>query len=277
MNRRRHATRGASARLLTASFMAVLLLGGCASTRQPTDMLQSARSSYQSVEEDADVARSAAESLDRARRALDEAERLHAGDADEVRVNHHAYLAERYAEIAREEAKQARLQREIERSRERRQEVRLELEQRESSSARQRAAELKQQLAELQAKQTDRGMVLTLGDVLFDFNEARLKPGGERAAKRLAEFLQEFPERRIRVEGHTDSVGSESYNRTLSRRRAEAVRQAIVRRGIAPSRIVTQGYGEQYPVASNDNKAGRQRNRRVEVVISDEQGRIESR
>lgn len=271
MNSFTDAVRGAAAPALAVTLgAAVLLSAGCASTRAPSDQLQAAREAYDSVEQDPDVARSAAESLDRSRRALDDAERLHSGEAESVRVDHQAYLAERYAEIAREEAQQARLQREVERARERRQQVRLELEQRKAST-------LQQQLSDLQAKQTDRGMVLTLGDVLFDFNQATLKPGGERAARRLADFLREFPERRIRVEGHTDSVGSAGYNQELSRRRAEAVKQAIVRRGITPSRIVTQGYGEQYPVASNDNEAGRQRNRRVEIVISDAEGRIQGR
>jgi outer membrane protein OmpA-like peptidoglycan-associated protein len=249
---------------------ALLLGGGCASTPTASDDLKSAREAYQSVEQDPDVARSAAEPLDRSRRALDEAERLLSEGAEMDRVNHHAYLSERYAEIAREEAEQARLQREVEKARERRQQVRLEMEQRKAQS-------LEQRLSDLQARETERGVVLTLGDVLFDFNEASLKPGGERAAARLARFLREYPERRIRVEGHTDSVGSASYNRRLSERRAEAVKQAIVGRGIEPSRIVTEGYGEQYPVASNDNEAGRQRNRRVEVVISDRQGDVEAR
>ena len=266
-----------SAGMLALVLVPLLLLAGCASTRQPSDQLEAARSAYSEVEQDPEVARSAAEPLGRSRRALDAANSLFSRGEAMERVDHEAYLAERYAAIAREAAKQAELQREVERARERRQEVRLELERREAESAQQKASELQQRLSDMQARETERGVVLTLGDVLFDFNEASLKPGGERAARRLADFLREYPERRIRVEGHTDSVGSQQYNLELSRRRAEAVKQAIVGHGISPSRIVTQGYGEAYPVASNDNEAGRQRNRRVEVVISDPQGRLEAR
>lgn len=263
----------------------LLFVGGCATApRDPGDQLRAARQSYEAIEKDEEVARSAAESLGRSGRALEEAERLLNSGAGMDRVDHHAYLADRYAEIASEEAEQARLQREIEQARERRQQVRLELEQREAlaaqeeaQSAKQVAAELRARLSSLQTKMTERGVVLTLGDVLFDFDEATLKPGGERVAGRIAEFLREFPDHRILVEGHTDSLGPESYNETLSQSRAEALRSAIVQRGIGDSRIAVEGLGEQYPVASNDTEAGRQRNRRVEVVVSDAQGNIKSR
>lgn len=271
------ATVALSVRIAALSAATALLLGGCASARDPSDQLLAAREAYRKVEQDPDVARSAAEPLEKSRRALDQADSMLTGDAEMVEVNHQAYLAERYAEIAREEAKQARLQKEVEQARERRQQVRLELEQREAQQARNKASALQEQLADLQARKTDRGVVLTLGDVLFDFNRAQLKPGGERAARRLADFLREYPERRIRVEGYTDSIGSEAYNHQLSQQRAEAVKQAIVRDGIDPGRIVTEGYGESYPVASNASEAGRQRNRRVEVVISDADGRLEAR
>lgn len=271
MSRRIQAAYAAPVRKSLASALigAAVLISGCA-TPAPSERLQAARESVEEVRQDPEVARSAAEALDRARRALEEAERLFDEGADTQRVDHYAYLAGRYAEIAQEEAQQARLQDQVEGARERRQQVRLELQQQE-------AQQLQQELADLKARQTERGVVLTLGDVLFDFDEATLKPGGERAAARLAQFMREYPQRRIRVEGHTDSVGPASYNQALSRRRAEAVKQAITTRGIDPSRIIVEGYGEQYPVASNDNEAGRQRNRRVEVVISDPEGEVEGR
>ncbi len=117
-------------------------------------------------------------------------------------------------------------------------------------------------------------MVVTLSDVLFDTGSATLRPGGQRVVARLAEFLREYPERTLAIEGFTDSVGNDSYNQVLSERRAAAVRLALMDAGIAASRINMRGYGEQYPVASNDTPEGRQRNRRVEVVISDERGAI---
>jgi outer membrane protein OmpA-like peptidoglycan-associated protein len=130
------------------------------------------------------------------------------------------------------------------------------------------SAKLQKQLAELEAKQTDRGLVLTLGDVLFDSGRAELKPGAARTVDRLATFMRDHPERSLEIEGYTDSVGSDALNMTLSQRRADAVRSSLLSRGIESSRITTSGLGKASPVASNDTAEGRQRNRRVEIVIS---------
>ncbi|MDX1531810.1 MAG: OmpA family protein [Rhodothermales bacterium] len=140
-----------------------------------------------------------------------------------------------------------------------------------------RAQELAQQVNELEAELTRRGLVLTLGDVLFDTGQATLKPGADRTVNALVTFLNENPERSVLIEGFTDEVGSEASNLDLSQRRADAVRAALVERGIAGTRIRTRGYGEAYPVASNATAAGRQQNRRVEIVISDPQGEIPER
>lgn len=136
---------------------------------------------------------------------------------------------------------------------------------------------LRQRMAELQAEQTDRGMVLTLGDVLFDLNQADLKSAGEQTVGRLAQFMREYENRRVRIEGYTDSTGADSYNQQLSERRAESVRNALVNQGISSRRVESKGYGEQYPVAGNDSSSGRQQNRRVEIVISDKDGNIDTR
>jgi outer membrane protein OmpA-like peptidoglycan-associated protein len=120
----------------------------------------------------------------------------------------------------------------------------------------------------LQAKQTDRGLVLTLGDVLFDTGQATLKPGAMSTIQRLAEFLRESPERGVTIEGHTDSVGADSYNMLLSENRARSVSSALSGQGIPTDRIVAVGKGESTPVAGNDSAAGRQQNRRVEIIVS---------
>ncbi len=143
--------------------------------------------------------------------------------------------------------------------------------------AQNKAKALAAQLEDLQAKQTDRGMVLTLGDVLFDTGKASLKAGAMRTMDKLADFLGANPERRILVEGHTDSVGSEDYNQALSERRARSVLNAIGERGISRDRIEIEGLGEAYPVASNDDAYGRQQNRRVEVIFSDDNGQFKNR
>jgi outer membrane protein OmpA-like peptidoglycan-associated protein len=135
----------------------------------------------------------------------------------------------------------------------------------EADAAKQR---FQDELASLQAKQTARGTVITLRDVLFATGKATLQPGAERTLDQLATALKDAPDRPIQVEGFTDSVGSEDFNQALSERRAEAVREALLARGVDPSRIAVRGFGESYPVASNDNSAGRQLNRRVEIVVA---------
>jgi outer membrane protein OmpA-like peptidoglycan-associated protein len=133
--------------------------------------------------------------------------------------------------------------------------------------------QLEEQLAELKAKQTERGFELTLQDVLFELDRANLKPGAMRSLTALIEFLRQNPDQRIAIEGHTDSLGSDSYNLELSERRADAVRDFLERNRISPDRIATQGLGEAYPIASNETQAGRQQNRRVEIIISHDAGR----
>lgn len=137
-----------------------------------------------------------------------------------------------------------------------------------AKAAQAKVAKLQAEMAALQAKQTDRGMVLTLGDVLFDTGRAELKSGAFATLDRLATFLRENPERTLKIEGHTDSVGSDSFNLDLSQRRADAVRGALVDRGLDGSRVDTEGLGKSRPVASNGSAEGRQRNRRVEIVIA---------
>jgi outer membrane protein OmpA-like peptidoglycan-associated protein len=134
------------------------------------------------------------------------------------------------------------------------------------------AAALQSQLADLQARQTERGMVLTLGDVLFDVDRSTLKPGADRTLDKVATYLSRDPSRNVLIEGYTDSTGSLAHNEELSQARADAVRRALVERGVAPSRIQAHGLGPNYEVASNDSAAGRQLNRRVEMVFSGENG-----
>jgi outer membrane protein OmpA-like peptidoglycan-associated protein len=134
----------------------------------------------------------------------------------------------------------------------------------------QRNAMLEQQLKDLNAKKTDRGMVVTIGDVLFDTGRADLKSGAGRSIDQLAAFMKEYPQRNVLIEGFTDSVGSDGSNQALSERRAGAVRSALVSRGVATARIGLQGHGEAFPVAGNESASGRQMNRRVEVILSED-------
>ena len=152
-----------------------------------------------------------------------------------------------------------------------------EMSQQQARDAEMRTSQLETQLKELNAKKTERGLIITLGDVLFDTNKAQLKSGSTRSLQKLADFLKQYPQRKARIEGYTDSTGGADYNQALSDRRAKAVRTSLVDMGISNDRISTQGYGEESPVASNDTAAGRQLNRRVEIVLSDDNGNFSLR
>ncbi|WP_296495074.1 OmpA family protein [Rhodoferax sp.] len=149
--------------------------------------------------------------------------------------------------------------------------------QRQTQDAQARNAQLEAQLADLAAKKTERGMVITLGDVLFGTDLSRLTPDGMRSAQKLADVLQQNPQRRVMVEGFADSTGAADYNQGLSERRANAVRTALLDMGVARERIEVRGYGESFPAAANDSAGNRQLNRRVEIVLSDDSGKVMAR
>ncbi len=137
-----------------------------------------------------------------------------------------------------------------------------------AQQAAQQAADLQNQIDTLNARVTDRGLVLTLGDVLFTTGRAELQSGATTHLDKLVAFLNRYPNREVSIEGYTDSVGSQDYNQGLSERRAESVRHYLRGQGIDSGRLTASGRGESDPVASNDSASGRQQNRRVEVIIS---------
>jgi outer membrane protein OmpA-like peptidoglycan-associated protein len=149
--------------------------------------------------------------------------------------------------------------------------------QRQTLDAQAHAAALEAQLSDLAAKKTERGTVITLGDVLFGTDLARLNADGMRTTQKLALVLQQNPHRTVLVEGFTDSTGAALHNQELSERRADAVRIALLEQGIAAERISIQGFGESYPVAANDSASNRQLNRRVEIILSDDSGKVVAR
>lgn len=152
-----------------------------------------------------------------------------------------------------------------------------EASQRQAMDAEARSRQLEAQLKEMDAKKTARGLVITLGDVLFDTNKADLRSGGMHGVQKLADVLKQYPQRNVLVEGFTDSTGTSSYNQDLSERRAGAVRTLLMDTGISADRIANRGYGQTFPVASNATSAGRQLNRRVEIIISDDDKMIAPR
>ena len=265
-----------SFRPLAATALAALLLGACAGAPKPIESLEQARGDYERAASDATVVRHAPEELDEANRALKAADVRWKEKESRTEIEHYAYLARQRVEIAELIASAKEANRELENMKLERQRVQLEVRaseldrsRAEIERARAEAAELKRRMEELEAKNTERGMVLTLGDVLFEINESELAPEAARNIDRIAEFMDAYPERRAVVEGHTDSMGDDDYNMDLSRDRAFAVRQALAARGISTSRITTAGFGESTPVASNETREGRRENRRVEIIFPD--------
>jgi outer membrane protein OmpA-like peptidoglycan-associated protein len=201
----------------------------------------------------ADAARAAAEAAAERNRLDAENQRA---DADRVRAE---------ADRARLDAESARAAAEAQA-----QQARSVAEQSEREKAQLRD-QLRAQLDTiLETRETARGLIVNVSDVLFDFDSANLKPGAREKVARIAGILQSHPDLKIQVEGHTDSVGSDDYNLRLSDRRAESVRSSLVQQGIARDMVGTTGFGESKPVATNGTAAGRQQNRRVEIVVSGE-------
>lgn len=149
----------------------------------------------------------------------------------------------------------------------RRAELRAQEERFAAAEARNDAELARIQLAELQARQTQRGMVVTLGDVLFETNRAELKPGATRGLDQLAEALRTDDRGSVAIEGHTDATGSRVHNVDLSLRRAQSVQSYLIGRGVNPQRITVRGMGPDFPVADNSSAGGRLQNRRVEVIV----------
>lgn len=269
---------------------AAAVLAACGTTGV-NPALEDARTVVNTTGSNADVARYAQLELKAATNTIAQADRVWRDDGDDGEVRHLSYLATQRAQAAQAVAQARAAEEQIGSARSEADRLRLEARtqqlqaaqnealtaQQQAAVAQQEAQALQARLAELEAQQTERGLLVTLGDVLFEFGQSDLLASANPRMDKLAEFLQQFPERRVLIEGYTDSVGSDSINQTLSERRAAAVQSALVSRGINPTRITTQGHGKNHPVASNSTPEGRAMNRRVEVVIADEQGHLRSR
>ena len=257
------------------------VLAACASAPQRNDQLEQARTEVQTLSADPLAQQAASGDLDAARASLSQADNAFQQKLSPEKVNQLAYLAMRHAEAGEARISEARARQEVARGQQDRDRILMQARERETQNAQTQAAaaqgelaDAQKELADLKAKQTDRGLVVTLGDVLFDTGRATLKPGADRDMDRLAQALRDNANTRVIIEGHTDSVGGEDYNLALSERRAEAVGSALRSRGVPADRFEVKGLGKAFPVASNDTQAGRQQNRRVEIVFSDASGRF---
>ncbi len=261
-----------------------LLLGACSSTPIEPHPYEAARDAYQRASEDPQVARLAPHELEQAQRALSDVRDARNDFAEDEEILRLAHIARQKSAIAQQVARRRLAEAQIaDASRERdrlvasKRAVEAQRAQLAAADARQRAQQLEQQLRELQARSSDRGTVISIDNLVFDSGSAQVNPGGELKLRKVADILVKNPEREVLVEGFADSIGDEAFNKDLSERRAQAIRATLIEMGVASERIDVRGYGESFPVADNSTPAGRQMNRRVEIVIADDADRIAPR
>lgn len=272
---------------LVLSLAVAAILSACSAAPPHNESLETARSMIPQVEQSPRAGVAAAD-IANARTSLDAANRLATAKAKSSDIDFEAQNAVLSAQIASEKILTAQANDEIAHGAAERQAVLLQARERESvrsaeqvgdarhaaDAAQQRADSLEAQLADLKVKKTERGLVLTLGDVLFDTGQSTLKSGAYGTIDRLAAALREKSGRKVVIEGHTDNVGSEDSNQELSQRRARSVQSALTQRGVAGDQVTAVGKGENFPIASNDDATGRQANRRVELIFTEDQPRV---
>jgi len=188
-----------------------------------------------------------------AQRARDEAKQAQQREAQSVRT----------AEQARQEANQAKALAASS-------VTAADLARREADLASEQADSLRRQLENLQLRQTESGVVVTLGDVLFESGQTELKEEAHASLVEVVDLLQSEPDKNIRIEGHTDATGDAVTNLKISAQRANEVLEALVALGVDSARVTTAGMGEDFPIASNETEEGRGRNRRVDVILLDD-------
>jgi outer membrane protein OmpA-like peptidoglycan-associated protein len=293
-------------------FASVVLLAACSTTPTTTSMLDQARADFVAVNNNPAISSYAPLEFKQASDALDQANTAAARREDLATIDRLAYLAKQRIATAQEVARTKAAETQVANAGRERDQVRLEARtaeaerarrdasaaqadaaaaQQQAASAQQqamdaqaqtrqlqaRAAQLEVTLVELQAKKTERGMVITIGDVLFATNQADLTAGGMSTLRKLADVMAQNPDRTVLVEGFTDSTGSSAHNQELSQRRANTVAMALSSMGVPRERVAMRAYGEAFPVAPNDSATNRQLNRRVEIVLSNEGASIPPR
>ncbi len=295
-----------TAALITTLALASWLVA-CETVPDRSARLEEARATVAAARSETMLQRHAGEEMRAAVAALERADAARAAGADAADVDHLAYLASRKVVVARETSAAREAEAVVEGARVERDQLRLSLRTAEADAAQRQLAmsrqqgmmkdaalaqagreaasdkaeiargdarvdDLEAQLKAINGRRTERGIVVTLGDMLFDSGKDRVLATGAGSVSGLAEFMRRNPTRKASVEGYTDSQGGDSANQGLSERRAEAVRGMLVGMGIEAGRLTAVGHGEASPVASNDTDAGRRSNRRVEIVFANESG-----
>jgi outer membrane protein OmpA-like peptidoglycan-associated protein len=298
--------------LKSTIFAGAVLMAGCSTVPTTTPTLDEARADYVAASNNPQVSANAPLEFRQASEALDRANQAAAKRESLDTIDRLAYVAKQRIATAQEVAKAKSAEADIANAGRERDRVQLEARTAEAERAKreaaaanaqaaaaqqqaqdaqaqaaaaqqqnaqlaERAARLEAILVELHAQKTERGMVVTIGDVLFATDRAELNANGMATVRKLAEVMMQNPDRTVLVEGFTDSTGSHAHNQDLSERRAQSVAQALTSLGVERQRVATRGYGEAYPVASNDSASNRQLNRRVEIVLSNENAPIPPR
>lgn len=291
--------------LSSAALAVSMAIAACSTAPTNTAMLDQARGDFMAAQGNPAVAANAPLEFKNATDALDQANAASAHGNSISDVDKLAYIAKQRIATAQEVARAKQAEAQVAQAERQRDQIQLQQRTQEAQAARTqadqarasadqarlqaasaeqqardeqaRSAALASQLADLKAKQTERGLVITFSDVLFNVDRAELSADGMRVAQKLADILNQDPQGIVMVEGFTDSTGTASHNLELSQRRAESVRNALIGMGISDQRIATRGYGQAYPVASNDSAGNRQLNRRVEIVLSQNGAPISNR
>lgn len=288
------------------------LLTACSSMPAQNAALDQARNRLAAAQARPETVAMAADELARARESLRRADQALINGDSVAQVDHLSYLALQQVVIAEDTAASRGAQAVVAGAAAERDRMRLALRTREADTAQAqksaaeavsatRTAQLAQseaatqaerdrvarrdvtvsgleaQLRDMNARYTDRGVIVTLGDLLFDTGASQLRVEGQPRMDQLAGFMKRYPERHASIEGYTDNVGKAADNQTLSDRRAHAVMAALIQLGVPGSQLSTQAFGEEHPTASNGTAAGRQMNRRVEVVFAREAGDLVSK
>ncbi|WP_462378979.1 OmpA family protein [Pseudomonas sp. Marseille-QA0892] len=261
---------------LSAAALGIMCLCGCAGPGFDSQALDEARVRVAGVEQNAAVQRAAHLEVERAVAALAQAEAASRNWRQHGDVAHLAYLSKAQSDVAlaqtrlvEVQARNASLTRELARVQHAVDQARLA--HRHNEAAGDDFYELSDSDTD-----TDKELVITLGDTVFDSGSTDLNPDASPLLVRLARFLDLEPTRRIRIEGYTDNVGTPGDNLALSQVRAQVVADTLADLGVDASRIEVTGFGDAYPVAENTSEEGRAQNRRVEIVLSDSEGRLGS-
>lgn len=305
-------TLGFKLKLSSLVFAGAMALSACSTVPTTTPTLDDARADFVAANNNPQIASYAPMEFKQATEALDRANEAAAKRESLDTIDRLAYVAKQRIATAQEVAKAKAAEVEVANAGRERDRVQLEARtaeadraKRDAAAAQAQAAAAQQQaqdaqaqaqaaqaqaaqlaerssrlealLVELHAQKTERGMVVTIGDVLFATDRAELTPNGMATVRKLADIMTQNPDRTVMVEGFTDSTGTASHNKDLSERRAASVAQALTSLGVPRERVAMRGYGEAFPVASNDSASNRQLNRRVEIVLSNQGATIPPR